>query len=250
MHVKRNSLLTVSSDTKTIKGEKVGILTGVLYLAPADVSGFQVCPKASAGCKAACLYSAGRGRFSTTQEARINRTRWFFEDRDSFMAVIVKDIQRLVRKASKLGMQPAVRLNGTSDIAWEKVYATVDGKQYRNVMKAFPTVQFYDYTKIRGRKSAIALPNYHLTFSLAEDNDGDAAIALQEGYNVAVVLDLKKTDPKPSVWNGAPVVDGDVNDVRFFDPNGGHIVALYAKGDARKDTSGFVRNANLIAKGV
>jgi len=250
MHTKRNSLLSVSNDTKTVKGEKVGILTGVLYLAPADVSGFQVCPKASEGCKAACLYTAGRGRFTMTQEARINRTRWFFEDRASFMATLVKDIQRLVRRADREGLKPAIRLNGTSDIAWEKIFVTVDGEEYRNVMKAFPNVQFYDYTKIRGRKSALALPNYHLTFSLAEDNDDDAVIALREGYNVAVVMDLKKTDAKPSTWKGAPVLDGDVNDVRFYDPNGGHIVALYAKGDARKDTSGFVRDANLIAKGA
>lgn len=246
-HTKRNHLLTVSTDAKTVKGEKLGILTGILYLAPADVSGYEMCPKASAGCKAACLFTAGRGRMSSVEKARLNRTHWFHEDRDSFMATLVSDIERVARKAARDGMTPAIRLNGTSDVAWEKVRCVRDGIEYRNVMKAFPNVQFYDYTKIRGRKSAIALPNYHLTFSLAEDNDHDAFIAIGEGYNVAVVMNLRKKDDKPATWKGFPVVDGDSTDVRFFDPNGGHIVALTAKGDAKKDTTGFVRDPNIIA---
>lgn len=248
-HVQRNKLLTVSTDAKTVKGEKLGILTGVLYLAPAEVSGYQVCPKASEGCKAACLYTAGRGRMTPVQKARINRTLWFFEDRATFMTTLVRDIDRLIKRAAKLGMTPAVRLNGTSDIAWEKIRCERNGVSYRNLMLAFPTLQFYDYTKIRGRKAAIALPNYHLTFSMAEDNDAEAFSAIHEGYNVAVVMDLKKRDAKPAVWMGYPVVDGDDSDVRFFDPKGGHIVALTAKGDAKGDDSGFVRNPNLIAVG-
>lgn len=235
-------LLSVSTDAKTVKGEKLGILTGVLYLAPSDVSGFQVCPKASEGCKAACLYSAGRGKFTNVQESRIRKTLEFFNNRDAFMAQLFKDIKALERKAAKNGLTPAVRLNGTSDIPWEKIKVTdTDGITHRNLMVAFPHIQFYDYTKIPGRKAAIALDNYHLTLSLAEDNDQDAFTAIEEGYNVAVVLDLKRTEPKPETWNGYPVIDGDESDVRFLDPKGGHVVALHAKGDARKDTTGFVR---------
>lgn len=241
MHTKRDRLLTISTDAKTVKGEKLGILTGILYLAPSDVSGHDVCPKASAGCKAACLYTAGRGRMSTVMNGRLNRTHWFFEDRNSFIDQLVTDIQRLVRKANRQKMQAAVRLNGTSDIAWEKIRVTVDGVEYRNLMVAFPDIQFYDYTKIAGRKSALALPNYHLTFSLAEDNDDDAFKAIEQGYNVAVVMKLKKSNAKPETWNGYPVVDGDESDVRFNDPKGGHIVALTAKGEAKKDDTGFVR---------
>ena len=118
-HVQRKNLLTISTDANTVKGEKLGILTGVLYLAPADVSGYEVCPKASAGCKAACLYTAGRGVMAPVVAGRINRTLWLHEDRDSFMDTLVADIQRLIRKAARKGMVPAVRLNGTSDIAWE-----------------------------------------------------------------------------------------------------------------------------------
>ena len=241
MYIQAKKLLSVSRDAKTVKGEKEGVLTGVMYLAPHSLSGYQVCPKASAGCMAACLYTAGQGIYSSVQKSRLNRTRWFFEGRESFMAVLVEDIQRLVRKAVKLNMIPAVRLNGTSDIAWEKMAVTVDGIEYRSLMEAFANVQFYDYTKILGRKLAVSLPNYHLTFSLAEDNDADAVKALAQGYNVAVVMKAKRKEAKPESWGGYPVVDGDVDDIRFNDAKGGHIVALFAKGKATKDTSGFVR---------
>lgn len=235
-------LLSVSRDAKTVKGEKDGVLTGVLYLAPHTLSGYQVCPKATDGCMAACLYTAGQGVYSSVQKARLNRTRWFFEGRDSFMAVLVDDIKRLVRKAAKDGMVPAVRLNGTSDIAWEKIAVTVDGVKYRSLMEAFPSIAFYDYTKVLGRKLALSLPNYHLTFSLAENNDVFAELALKQGYNVAVVMAAKRKEAKPATWGGYPVVDGDTHDIRFHDPKGGHIVALFAKGKATKDSSGFVRS--------
>lgn len=244
MFIKSKKLLSVSADAKTSKGNKKGVLTGILYLAPHTISGHQVCPKASPECRAACLYTAGRGVYNSVQTARINKTKWFFGERDSFMEKLVADIAALVKKAKKLNMEPAVRLNGTSDIAWEKIACRRDGKVYRNVMEAFPDVQFYDYSKINGRKSALALPNYHLTFSLSEENDADAIKALSEGYNVAVVLNIGKNEPKPATWGGYPVIDGDETDIRFRDPKGGHIVALSAKGAARKMGLGFVRDKN------
>jgi len=242
----RKSLLNLVN-AKTTKGEKLGVLTGILYLAPSDVSGRDVCPKASDGCKNACLYTAGRGAFTSTQNARIAKTNLFFDDRETFMNIIVNDIEKLIRKAARENLIPAVRLNGTSDIAFEKIKVTRDGKSYRNVMLAFPDIQFYDYTKIAGRKSAIKLPNYHLTFSLSENNDRAAFKAITQGYNVAVVMNLKPTNDKPKKWKGYKVIDGDVSDARFKDPKGGVIVALTAKGKARKDDSGFVRDWNLIA---
>lgn len=241
---KTKKLLAVSTDAKTVKGQNKGVLTGILYFAPHTISGFQVCPKASPECRAACLYTAGRGIYTKVQEARINKTKWFFTERETFMERLVDNIEALVKKAKKLKMTPAVRLNGTSDIAWEKISCVYKGKTYRNVMEAFSGVQFYDYTKVIGRKAAIALPNYHLTFSLSEENDSDAIKALAQGYNVAVVLNVKKHDPKPATWGGYPVVDGDETDIRFRDPKGGHIVALSAKGEARKMGLGFVRDKN------
>lgn len=239
-------LLSVSADAKTVKGEAHGYLTGILYLAPYNVSGYQVCPKASAGCKSACLYKAGMGVYSNVQAGRIARTIRFFEDREGFMAQLVKEVEAMVRKAARKGMAPAIRLNGTSDIAWEKIKCERNGQSYASIIEAFPNVCFYDYTKILGRSKALSLPNYSLTFSLSEDNDADAIEAIRQGYNVAAVLRLGRREVKPEMWSGLPVVNGDETDLRFLDPKGGHVVALSPKGPARKDTSGFVREIDSV----
>lgn len=238
---KSKNLLSVGADSKTVKSLKKGILTGILYLAPNDISGYNTCANATEGCIDACLYTSGHGRFTNVQEARIRKTKWFFEERDTFMAQLVKNAEALERKAYREKMIPAIRLNGTSDIPFEKIRVVRQGIEYRNIMRAFPGISFYDYTKILGRKMALAMPNYHLTYSLAEDNDVQAMEALKQGYNLAAVMRLKRNDPKPETWGGYPVVDGDEFDARFLDPEGGHIVALFAKADAVDDTSGFVR---------
>ena len=246
MFTKTENLIAISTDAKTKKGLKKGVMTGIMYLAPHSISGYQVCPKSSPLCRAACLYSAGMGRYTNVQKGRINKTLWFFEERESFMKTLVKNVERLIKKAHKANMMAAVRLNGTSDIAWEKITCERNGNTYRNIMEAFPDVQFYDYTKILGRKTALSLPNYHLTFSLSENNDHEAIEALNQGYNVAVVIDIKKNEPKPMYWGGYPAIDGDETDIRFRDPKGGHIVLLTAKGEAKKKgvADGFVRKVD------
>ena len=220
-------LFTVGN-TKTVKGEALGYMTFIMHLAPSTLSGWNTCPMASAGCAAACLNTAGRGRFTSIQEARIRKTAWFFNNRESFMVQLVKDIEAAVRKASREGMTPVFRLNGTSDIRWENV--PVNG--FRNVMEMFPALTFYDYTKIPNRRNIPA--NYHLTFSRSESNEMDALRILANGImNVAIVFDTL-----PTKWAGVKVIDGTETDLRFLDPQG-VVVGLVAKGKAKKDTSGF-----------
>ena len=229
-------ILSVSADTKTTKGEKIGYLTGILYLAPATISGYQVCPMAkTAGCAKACLYSAGRGAFNSVQKARIAKTKWFFEDRVSFMESLVFSVRSLVRKAKKQGLIPLVRLNGTSDIRWE----SIEAGNADNIMALFPDVQFYDYTKIPNR---IVPQNYDITFSYSAvpAYQRHVKTAQNRGFRIAVVF--RKEKDIPVKYLGMPVVSGDNSDVRHIDPNG-VIVALYAKGAAKRDTSGFVVDA-------
>jgi hypothetical protein len=241
---KSPKLLSVAADAKTVKGQKMGYLTGVLYLAPHTISGYQVCPKASEGCRLACLYTAGRGIYTNTQNARIAKTKRFHEDRDGFMAQLVDEVEALIRKAKRESLIPVVRLNGTSDLPWEKIKCERNGVAFASIMEAFADVKFYDYTAITGRAKALSLPNYSLTFSLKENNNKAAIKALSEGYNVAVVMHVGRKEPKPATWSGYPVVNGDETDLRFLDPQGGHIVGLFPKGKARKDTSGFVKSIN------
>jgi hypothetical protein len=201
-------------------------------LAPAKISGYEVCPMRSAGCTAACLYTAGMGAFSNVQQARIKKTKMFFEQREEFFKLLHKDIKSLIAKAKKENLTPAIRLNGTSDINWVRF----------KIFEQYPEVQFYDYTKMLNHLTK-DVANYHITFSKNEMNDVDCKIALERGYNVAVVFNTKKGLSLPPFWNDYPVYDGDDTDVRFYDPDN-HVIGLRAKGMAKKDNSGFVININ------
>ena len=259
-----NFELLTRGNPKTVKGERRGYLTFILHLAPHTLSGHNVCPKATKGCIASCLNLAGRGGIfaagqatNAIQRARLRRTELFFSDRAAFMAALVRDVERAISYAKRRGLRPVFRLNGTSDIRWERVPVVRDAIRsgapkaviYPSIMDAFPRVQFYDYTKIANRRD---LPsNYALTFSLAENNDSAAIGALLNGMNVAVVFRSPETVARVMAEGSytfggrigltRPVFNGDESDLRFRDPKG-HIIALYAKGPARRDASGFVRD--------
>jgi hypothetical protein len=235
------SLIRAGNNAKTIKGDKKSqYVTAIMYLAPADLAGGKtVCPFADkAGCKAGCLNTSGHGSFNSVQQARINKTRRFLSDRTQFMLDLFNDIEKFVAKCNKYGRLPAVRLNGTSDIAFEHI--PVNG--YANIMAAFPQVQFYDYTKIYKRAYNTLPDNYNLTLSYSGANRDYAARVFnahfETGTNLAVVYRTKEQATLHAEYT-ANVVYGDDTDLRFLDPQGS-IVALYAKGKARSDKSGFV----------
>lgn len=232
-------MLSIDTNAKTIKGQQYGYLTGVLYLAPYNLSGYNTCAMADvAQCHGPCLNTAGRGVFSNIQAARVRKTKLFFEDRAAFFAELVVSIKSLIRKAKAAGLIPVCRLNGTSDIKWENVGFEWDGVWYENVFEFFPDLQFYDYTKIPNRRTD-HIPNYDLTFSYSgvpgfQKYVGKAA---RDGYRIAVVF--RRREDIPPTFLGTTCVDGDDSDLRHEDPPG-VVVALYAKGRARRDTSGFV----------
>ena len=234
--------LLSTANPKIQKGTKLGYLSFILHLAPADLSGRNTCPKATAGCKSACLNTAGRGGMfkkgentNMIQKARIRKTQYFFESRDYFMADLYADIQKGIKMATKLGLTPVFRLNGTSDLSWEKY--TINDK---NIFELFPDVQFYDYTKVLGRKVS-KYKNYFLIFSKADGNDSDVAEAILQGMNVAAVF-----DQVPTEHMGRPVINADEHDLRFLDDKG-VIAGLKAKGRAKKDYSGFVIRLKEVA---
>jgi len=232
---KSKNLLSISADSKTIKGEKIGYLTGILYLAPANTTKYNTCSMAhKAQCAVACLYSAGRGAFNNVQQSRIDKTLYFYEARDEFMAQLFKNIKALIKKAESKGLKPLVRLNGTSDIRWENV--PFEGA---TIFEAFPNVQFYDYTKDANRKDLPA--NYDLTFSYSGVESFKPYVfkAQSKGMRMAVVF--RKESTIPSTFKGISVVSGDNSDVRHLDHQG-VIVGLYAKGAAKRDQTGFVVN--------
>ena len=229
--------LLSTANPKIQKGTKLGYLSFILHLAPSTLSGHNTCPKATAGCIAACLNTAGRGGMfkkgentNMIQKARIRKTEYFYNDRVSFLADLEADINKGIKMAAKLGLTPVFRLNGTSDLSWEKY----------GIIEKFPTVQFYDYTKVLGRKTA-HLPNYFLLFSKADGNDVDVAKAMAQGMNVAAVFDRV-----PETYAGVEVIDADEHDLRFLDKKG-VVAGLKAKGRAKKDYSGFVIRLTEVA---
>jgi len=236
--------LLTAGNPKLLKGEKVGYQSFALHLAPADLSGWNVCAASTEGCRMACIHHQGRAgiirkgdRDNAIIRARLRRTRWFFQDRAAFMAELVADVKRAIKRAQHRSLIPVFRLNATSDIRWERV--PVMGAP--NIMALFPDVQFYDYTKIGNRRNLPA--NYTLTFSLAENNEARALSELNAGGNIAVVFRTKERVAQAIAegYLGYPVFCGDDSDLRFLDPRG-HVIALYAKGTGKRDQSGFVRD--------
>jgi len=232
-------LLSVNSNPKIDKSNKVSkkYWSCIMHLRPVST---KICPYQDiAGCKSACLNTAGLGGvYPSIQKARQKKTDLFLDDQAEFMRVLVKDIHTFVRACNRKDKRPAIRLNGTSDIQWE--YIEIEG--HANIFEMFPEIQFYDYTKIPTRKVE-HIPNYHLTWSYSESNDKYAGWIDRVKDNIAVVF---RTKDLPETFKGRGVIDGDLHDMRFLDePNS--VVGLKAKGQAKKDTSGFVIDVLQIA---
>ena len=227
---------TVGSNAKTIKGDGDTYETAITYMKPykTEVNGkvHNLCALADkAKCHVGCLHSAGRGQMNSVQQSRANKTEWFIVDKIGYIDALINDLTKFSQKCERKGIKPCVRLNGTSDIQWEKM----------GIMEQFPNIQFYDYTKIVKRAYAKLPSNYHLTLSYSEA-DMDYAESVYKATretktNMAVVFRNKHSIPK--TFRGLRVVDGDKDDLRFLDPKG-VVVALYAKGKATKDDTGFV----------
>ena len=230
-------LTSPNANQKIAKGLKYDHATYILHFSPSTLSGvMDTCAMSTAGCRLACLNTAGRGGifkkgFSSNviQDARIRKTKLFHSDKVEFFKQLIADIKLAQKQTDKSGKKLSIRLNGTSDIVWEK-YRMVDTGE--TIFNTFPDVQFYDYTKIPKR---VTPSNYHLTFSNADGNSINVIKAIADDMNVAVVF----RGALPTTWRGLPVISGDDSDLRFLDlPN--HIIGLTAKGKAKKDTSGFV----------
>lgn len=228
----------LGTNAKTLKSEELfpQWRVRVMHLAPAKVSGHEVCPERSPGCTAACLNRSGQGNMGVVQEARIAKTKLYFEDHTRFMLQLAWELTAEARRARKRGQRLAVRLNGTSDLDW---VATI---------RDHPHIQFYDYTKVWDRMTdwvAGGLPkNYYLTWSASEDNWPECSVVLEHGGTVALVRE--KGAPLPWWARERGTINGDRHDLRFKDKPRS-VVLLKPKGRAKRDRSGFVvrRESNV-----
>jgi hypothetical protein len=249
LYIVRTLLGEGDSNAKLTKSDNAnkGYLTVGLSLAPANESGYQVCSSSSPGCRQACLFTAGHGQMNSVRKGRTAKTIALFEERDTFMDMLYRELVTARNRANKQGKLLACRLNVLSDIMWEKVFP--------NLFEDFKDVQFYDYTKHIRRAILYGMEkegiwgkgnfpaNYHLTFSRSEKNDKDVNWLINNNcpVNIAIVFDSKAL---PETWRGRRVINGDETDLRFLDESG-TVVGLYAKGKAKKDSSGFVIQTSL-----
>lgn len=204
------------------KTEKSRIQTYILHLAPSDISGVNVCPGAG-NCRKICLHFAGNPVYMTNkQKARIRRTLAFSADKQRFARLLVVAI--LAKLNINTDENIAIRLNGTSDIAWENIdffvtpeFATFCRRKFgrdlplgkRNIFEIFNATAkhapnrpiFYDYTKIKRNWAECRRIGYHLTVSFdGWQNTANLAIcrdALKNGVNVAAAFMLKKGQQLP-----------------------------------------------------
>jgi len=239
-------LLNYYSQTKMAKGEAFGYKTAILHFAPYDLSGKNVCPKATkgpGGCIAPCLNTSGRGQMGSVQRARIAKTNYFWTNKNGFLWELSKEIEQLKKRARSQGYKFACRLNGTSDLPWHRMQVEGGG----TLMELHPDVKFYEYTKVLNYLDH-DYKNLHFTFSDSGRNESDQLAAMEKGANVAVVF----KDQLPKRWrishgssvNDRRVIDGDKHDLRFLDPRG-VVVGLVAKGLGRKVTkNSFIKIAS------
>lgn len=218
---KRNPLLSTNNQ-KTIKGEGLGYKTYILYMSPftANSKGINVCSHASKGCVESCLVGSGfGGMYINVAKGRREKTEYFLSSRVEFLHQVKNEIEKALKKNEGTAIV-TIRLNGTSDIPYEK-FKIFEGK---SIFEVYPQVQFYDYTKNYLRFDKVLPSNYHLTFSRSETNHIKAMELLNRGFNVAMVFD--KT---PTVYEGFEVVNGDENDLRFLDKKGSIVGLRYKK---------------------
>ena len=206
---------SVASSSKIAKGLKFNEMTYILYLAPAEQSGYNTCPGSTEECRTACLTESGHNRIDVKKnainKARIAKTKLFFEHREFFMSWLVVEITKAKIEADTKGYKFSVRINGTSDISL--VSFRIGGK---NILEIFPLIQFYDYTKVANRfKLLEKYPNYDLTYSFSGYNMLQSMELLQSDKGrVAMVFEGKQL---PKSFMGIEVIDGDEYDMRYYD---------------------------------
>lgn len=248
------SYLGGCNSPKLVKSLERNVMTYGVYFAPHNLSGYNVCPNSDNCCRY-CLHGSGRNKLELLsnknggpiQNSRVKKTKLFFEDRPSFMRLLIHEINHARQKADASNMTLAIRLNCTSDISPEEF--TIDDK---NILQLFPSIQFYDYTKVFEHAALLKkYTNYDLTFSYSGENWDECVKVLEQGFRVAVVFE----DILPETFRNYPVIDANEYDARFLDA-GGIICGLtykrvandYASGKYQRPETTFVNRYGPASK--
>lgn len=239
---------SINSSAKIMKNQKVNHhYTYIIYLAPADSSGVNVCSHSTAECRLGCLATSGRAAMDIAsgankiKNARIRKTLAYSINPEFFLNWIVAEMKSYKAKAERDGYEFSARLNGTSDIDYSRV--KIDGK---NIFEIFPDVIFYDYTKNHNRLYR-PIPNYTLTLSFTGHNGVESKKALDNGFNVAMIFNITKKTAFPEFYDGYTVIDGDLSDLRVGEAKG-VIIALRWKNIADKESNNVIKNSIFVVQ--
>ncbi len=206
---------SVNLTTKHKKAYNYKEMVYGLYLAPAKLSGYEVCPGRNKECTSLCLNGSGMSILyeDYINKSRIKKTKMFFENREYFVRWVIHEIKLAKIRVEKNGYKFSVRLNNTSDISPTQFYINDNGVK-KNLLEIFPDVQFYDYTKVSNRvKLMEKYKNYDLTYSFKGYNLDTCLEMLKNNVRVAVVF-----KNVPETFMGYPVINGDEYDMRYIDP--------------------------------
>ena len=233
----KGSAALLTDPTSQPKTGKSAVWTLTLMLVPARSILGNACPQASKGCggdadvHGGCLATAGKGGMPPVQYARLVRMAFMVTMPWHFGVILAAEIVAAQAKRGAI----AVRLNCITDIRWERTSL--------RMLQALDAsgVSVYDYTAWSPGFREDRPSWYHVTFSAKETHSVAWVRELvSQGHNVAVPVFWPKGKAFPATWQGMPAIDGDKSDYRP-DDRPGSVVLLRAKGSARKDTSGFVR---------
>ena len=154
-------------------------------------------------CIKTCLAFKGLAKvYPSVIKSRKAKSEYFVNDTDTFIKQLIKEIKNQEKRALKKNKKPVVRLNGFTDIDYEKF----------GIFKLFPNVQFYDYSADYERVLNNNNPNLHYTFSYKGNNLKECIELLKNDVSIAVI-DI----PENQFFNDYEVehIDGDKHDFRF-----------------------------------
>ena len=229
-----------------------------LAMAPWKFAGKgNLCSNASPGCIDACngLW-AGMNVTPSTRFALIGRARLYMEFRALFLRKLREELRNFEKLCIRTGRIPAVRLNVSTDIPWERVAP--------DLFAEFRRIRFYDYTAFSADNRAKLPANYQLCHSWKETTRFDFVEAtIRAGRNIVVPFDSAYA-PSRKLFGALPetvvfrcretgreivvsVANGDKHDFRLRQTDGaGKCIGLHGKSGRGKVTaaveSGFMRH--------
>jgi len=201
------------------------------YIAPNTCTG-------AGKCALTCLLATGNIKLETHARTRYAKTWFWYTQPIVFLRLLIAEIRIHSKRARLKGKKFYVRLNGMSDIMWER-YLYVD-----KLVRSEPGFGgLYDYTKHsyfsrvgmapRIPGGVIFPKNYALVYSWDEKKKANqyASEWMLNGGSISVVYPVTQQHQADGMTDRFDfVVDGGLNDCRFLDP-ARSMVLLYSKGN-------------------